>query len=206
MIQYYNDVAETYDEIYKYLDPVRIMGINHISEKLSELFIKKNVLEIACGTGYWTEALSKVALSITAVDKSIAMLKIAKNKNINNATLVLADAYNLDCIDMKFNAGVSIAWFSHIPKKWIPSFFQSFHNKLLSGSVVFMADSIRKSSKSPSHGQDEYVTRVLKNKNHYQVLKNYYTEVDLKRIFMQHVHDVEIETDSNFWYVKYKIP
>ena len=107
-----------------------------------EIYIKgRDVLEIACGTGNWTQVLSKRAKSVLATDINETVLDIAGNKEYpnDNVTFKCVDAYTLDSIDDKFNAAFAIDWFSHMPKSKINTFLQTLHSKLVSGaSVVFI--------------------------------------------------------------------
>lgn len=74
-LRYYNARAAEYDEWYvEYMRPVR----KELTDLLSASSLHGHVLELACGTGYWTEQLSKVARRVTAVDGAPEMLKIAQ--------------------------------------------------------------------------------------------------------------------------------
>ena len=49
------------------------------------LFVSKsgaqNLIEVACGTGYWTNHISKTATSIYATDINESVVKIAKEQD-----------------------------------------------------------------------------------------------------------------------------
>ena len=74
MEQYYNNRAKEYDSVYFRNDEVRQNEQKLIKEQMIGLFIGKNVLEVACGTGYWTETIAQVANTIVATDISVDML------------------------------------------------------------------------------------------------------------------------------------
>lgn len=83
--------------IYKYvIDPIlsdlRIATSKLLSEQL-------NIIDIACGTGALAFELSKKAKSVTGIDNSIGMIKIAQqiqNKlEITNTHFICADAKDL---------------------------------------------------------------------------------------------------------------
>lgn len=61
------------------------------------MFCEKDILEIACGTGYWTEKIAKTAKSIHAIDVNEAVIEIAQQKNLGNKVrFEVADLYNLN--------------------------------------------------------------------------------------------------------------
>ena len=66
------------------------------------------MLELGCGTGHWTEFLTRQGFRITAVDYSEEMLKIARQKSIKNAVFLEGDAAKLPFPDQSFSAIISI--------------------------------------------------------------------------------------------------
>jgi len=81
MEEYYRRCAEEYEEIYQRSDPVWRQELNKIADALRQVFKGRRVLEIACGTGYWTQLLSETAQSIVAPDILQEMLEIAEKNN-----------------------------------------------------------------------------------------------------------------------------
>ena len=53
------------------------------------------MLEIACGTGYWTQFIARKAVHVTACDINEPVLEIAREKPIakGRVTFVKADAF-----------------------------------------------------------------------------------------------------------------
>jgi len=54
-----------------------------------------NILEIGCGTGVFTEKISKIKAKITATDISDVLLNEARKKNIPDCKFEIADAHRL---------------------------------------------------------------------------------------------------------------
>lgn len=210
MEKYYSNRAGEYEKIYNRNDGVRQKEQDEIREKIGDVFKNKNVLEIACGTGYWTEVISKVAAKLIATDISEETLIEARKKNLEyeNVDLQIADAYRLDKIKGEFNAGCANFWFSHIPKSRIEEFIEGFHKRLGKGSVVFMADNVYVKGIGgeliSKHGEvDTYKIRELSNGEKYEILKNYYTKHELETIFEKYTSDLQIEMGSCFWWICY---
>ncbi|EJR42887.1 class I SAM-dependent DNA methyltransferase [Bacillus cereus group sp. BceL296] len=212
MKMYYNERAHEYEKVYFRNDPIRQKEQILIQQKLQKLFTDQSILEIACGTGYWTQFIAKTAKHITALDYSNEVLNIANQKNISpsKVNFLQRDAYQLDKISGNFEGGIANFWFSHIPKFRIQEFLNQLHNKLGSGTTVFMADNIYIKSIGGTliykeNDPNTYKLRTLDNGTKYEIIKNYYTEEELKNIFIPVSNDLQIYMGQCFWWVSYKI-
>ncbi len=112
---------------------------------MSATLSNHHVLEVACGTGFWTQAIAQTALSIVATDVNSEVLNIAQSKLIssNKVRFIQDDAFSLQkVVDTKFTAGFAGFWWSHIRKSEVERFLYRFHSKLLPGSVVVFIDNL----------------------------------------------------------------
>jgi demethylmenaquinone methyltransferase/2-methoxy-6-polyprenyl-1,4-benzoquinol methylase len=160
-----------------------------IIEIIEKRIIGKKVLEIACGTGNWTEVLAKRAASVVAVDISPAVLKIAKRKlsGCDNVIFIQGDAYNLDCIGDSFDILFSADWWSHIPKEFLPTYLDSSMKKLLPGSSAITIDMmLSEYFQQETCYYDEHNNRIsrrgLPDGSEYQVIKNFPGEEEIRLI------------------------
>ena len=64
MRAYYAERAPVYDRVYGY--PERQADLLTLRRRVAPLLAGKRVLEVAAGTGYWTEVISQSAASITS--------------------------------------------------------------------------------------------------------------------------------------------
>jgi SAM-dependent methyltransferase len=209
MIQYYSKRAEEYEKIYHRNDPVRQKEQDQIKSDIMRIFTCKSVLEIACGTGYWTKYIAEVAESVTGIDASDDVLKIAESKNIK-ADFINCDAFSLEKVHGKFNAGCANFWFSHLNKKDIDRFLSGFHGKLLKNSSVFIADNVYvEGIGGELSGKDDngntYKQRKLLDGSSHRIIKNYYNEQELRGIFMKYSKDIDVRIGMCFWRVTYVI-
>jgi hypothetical protein len=69
---YYVARAAEYDEVYR--KPERQPDLRSIEKWLPPLLANRRVLEIACGTGYWTQIIAPTAERVVAIDSSIGSL------------------------------------------------------------------------------------------------------------------------------------
>lgn len=211
LAEYYSKRAKEYDEVYHRPDKTRLKEQKFLAEYTSKTFKGRLVLEIACGTGFWTKYLFKSAKKVLATDYSLNMLEIASSRLSKNYNIIFlqADAYNPPTSIPKFNGAMANFWFSHIPRKKIKKFLNTLHSRLTKNSVVLMADDIFNEGKGgelvQKEGQDSFKRRVLKSGEQFDVLKNYYTSEQLKKIFSKYSHRLEIKYLTNFWIVKYYI-
>lgn len=207
--EYYGRRAKEYERIYLREDPVRQTELAEIAQQMEVLFFRRDVLEVACGTGYWTERIAKNAKTITAVDLSEEALRVARQKNIKgDVRFIQGDAYHLEEIQGNFNAGCANFWFSHIPKARINEFLKQFHERIGKGSVVFLADNtyvegVGGKLITKENDDNTYKVRALSDGTTYEIIKNYYSESELRSIFEPMSKGLKINIGECFWWVRY---
>jgi len=209
--KYYSKRTQEYEKIYQRDDPVRQNEQNKIAEEIKKIFYNKNVLEVACGTGFWTVFLSETANKIVATDNSNEVLKIAKHKKYNcPIDFLKCDAYNLPFPACSFDGGLANFWFSHISKDKIELFMDDFHRVLTDKAIVFIADNVFNEGIGGKLVRDKgndntYKIRVLENGDQYKVLKNYYSEEELVKIFNRSGNLLNMYFGNCFWYICYEV-
>jgi ubiquinone/menaquinone biosynthesis C-methylase UbiE len=179
---YYSNRAREYEKVYFRDDAVRQQEQSRIQDIMKKVFENKRVLEVACGTGYWTQFVAEAADHITAIDFSDEVLSIAEEKNIpaNKVSFYQGDAYQLENVPGSFDAGFANFWFSHIPKTRIQEFLKQLHYRLGTGSQVFLADNVYIESvggtltQKENDAQNTYKIRTLENGTQFEIIKNYY--------------------------------
>ena len=114
LIDYYSRRAHEYERIYQ--KPERQADLARLTEHLRCAAAGRRVLELACGTGYWTAALANAAESILATDASEEVLEVARAKRLDpsRVSFTRADAYNPMQRSRDFTAGLAAFWWSHI--------------------------------------------------------------------------------------------
>lgn len=115
MRDYYAQRAKNYDTIYA--KPERQNDLQELAERVSVVLENHTVLEVACGTGYWTERFATSAQSVLATDINQIMLDIAQTKNLpeGKVKFAIADAFDLPQGD--YSACFAGFWWSHVKKK-----------------------------------------------------------------------------------------
>lgn len=210
MKEYYSKRAQEFEQSYHKDDPGRQTELQVITNRIQEIFQNRTVLEIACGTGYWTERIGMVAKSVIGIDITEETLEIARNKGIHNAKFMIGNAYELEGIKGDFNGGLANFWLSHVSLENVKAFLDNLHNRLGSGAIVFMADN----TYVPRIGgelilkygdNNTYKYRELNDGTKYEILKNYYNEEQLRELFEPLVNQLRIYVGNCFWWLSYAV-
>lgn len=188
MNAYYDKVAPLHDKFMGYMTNEAMEELlAPIIEWVEPLVRGRDVLEIACGTGNWTQVLSRRAKSVLAVDQSPAYLRIARSKVYakDNVTFLEEDAYALEGVEAQFEAAFAADWWSHIPRSHVPVFVESLMGKLLPGSAVVLLDMLPSPGLDAmfSHYDDEgncIHRRRFDDGTEFEVVKNFPSEPELR--------------------------
>jgi ubiquinone/menaquinone biosynthesis C-methylase UbiE len=210
--EYYNKRAKEYESIYHRDDPVRQKEQSAIATAMKGVLKGRSVLEIACGTGFWTEIAAQTAERIIAIDSSPEMLRIAQSKALQSdkVQFLQADAYALSNVPGEFDAGLANFWFSHIPKLRINGFLLGFHKRIGKNGAVFMADNVYMPDVggdlvAQSGSEDTFKVRELSNGSRHLVLKNYYAENQIRCILTPFATDLDVHLGHCYWWASYKV-
>ena len=91
------------------------------------------MLEIACGTGLWTEALAGWADTMTAIDAAPEAVAIARDRvRPASVSFEVADVFSWDP-GTRFDVIFFSAWLSHVPTSRFGQFWQLL-GSLLAGT------------------------------------------------------------------------
>ncbi len=208
---YYADRAAEYEDVYR--KPERQESIAWLNSRLKQTLMGCTVLEVACGTGFWTQTLAEVARSVVATDINREVLEIAEQKPLppGRVTFSEDDAFSLQNVPRReFTGGFSGFWWSHIPKSQIDLFLTAFHAKLQPGAKVMFADNcyVAGSNHAISRTDEDgntYQERVLGNGTHYEVLKNFPARQELEDTAAAYGTDVQWEASAYFWCLSYTL-
>ena len=215
MEEYYRRRAEEFEAVYDRADPARCAEIELLTQAAQETLCGRRVLEVACGTGYWTQFVSQTAREITATDSVEEVLNVARRKTYHcPVTFHLEDAYRLSFEAAEFDGSLANFWFSHILRHRIDRFIAGLHRTLRPQSSVFLADNVLVPGMggeliSRAGDDNTYRRRALRDGSEHVIIKNYYSAEDLSAIFGQHVPGLRaanVFIGRHFWYIAYRLP
>jgi ubiquinone/menaquinone biosynthesis C-methylase UbiE len=208
IVSYYRDRAEEYEQVYA--KPERQDDLATATKALQTIFAGKKVLEIACGTGYWTERIAQSAVSIYATDINETVINVAKRKDISNrqVSFGVADINNFPGGDKYESLFGGFIW-SHIKLQDIGEFIRRVNSLVIPGGiVVFMDNNFVENSNLAITNTDEngntYQTRQLENGTTHLVLKNFPSEISLRSALKNVAGEVRFISTTYFWILSYR--
>jgi SAM-dependent methyltransferase len=197
-VQYYRQRAAEYDEWF-FRQGRYDRGEAHRQQWFAEAAVveaalkaaqpRGQILELACGTGLWTQHLAPLASHLVAVDAAPEVIAInqqrlgVSNQSANSTNVapkidyIVADLFEwnptqtFDFIFFGF-------WLSHIPAEKFLGFWQVVKAALKPGGRVFFVDSLLNPTSTaqnhvPLH-QEGYSERKLNDGRVYRVVKIFY--------------------------------
>jgi demethylmenaquinone methyltransferase/2-methoxy-6-polyprenyl-1,4-benzoquinol methylase len=210
---YYAARASEYDLTAGYEDPVAEPLRAQAKVRCQEVFRNADVLEVACGTGYWTEVLAQVARLVLATDVCEGMLALARKRlaGFNNVRFQVADAYSLDDVRSGFNAACAVWWWSHVPKRLIPRFLTTLHSRLRPRARVLFVDQLP-GAYAPNDQRidasgDTTEVRQLSGGRALRVVKNFPARAEVLSALAGLAADTEYREfpDECSWCVSYRV-
>jgi ubiquinone/menaquinone biosynthesis C-methylase UbiE len=97
-----------------------------------------DVLDLGCGEGRATVAVSRIAKNVYGIDSSIHLLKKFLTRSLDNATLIQGDAKKLPFPDNFFDLTVSFSVVEHIPFQDIHGVFAEVYRTLKPGGIFLV--------------------------------------------------------------------
>ncbi len=205
---YYARRAREYESVYA--KPERQADLRRLQRALQELLAGHDVLEVACGTGFWTQRAATTARSILGVDIGREVLEIAAAKPYprGKVRFVRADAYRLEGIAGTFSAALAAFWWSHVPLSRVEEFVRSLHRCLGEGRRVVLADNRYVGGSSTPIARvdrdgNSYQRRRLDDGEQFEVLKNFPAPRDIRRSLAGVSRSVRIVELDYYWYAVY---
>jgi SAM-dependent methyltransferase len=207
---YYDKRASEYEQIYD--KPERQHELEWLRQRVAELFRGRTVLEVACGTGYWTQFIAREARRVYACDINESVLEIAREKPIapGRAEFFKADAVTLEGAPGGCDAAFAGFWWSHVKKSGIAQFVRNLAQHVEPGAVVAILDnSWAPGSSTPISRRDNegntYQMRALASGEQFEVLKNFPTGEELAEAVRPVASEAHLESLHYYWLLVFKL-
>jgi SAM-dependent methyltransferase len=202
--EYYRARANTYDAVYD--KPDRQADLSELRARIPDLLTGKHVLEIAAGTGYWTDVYADLVASATATDVNVATLDVARRRRVwpDTVRFIEADAFDLHQVEGRFDAAMVGFFWSHVRLEHLGGFLAGLADRLEPGSpAVFIDNRYVEASNSPVIRTDDagntYQRRELADGTSWEVLKNFSTTDKIRSALAPLATTVTIEEVQHYW-------
>jgi SAM-dependent methyltransferase len=194
---YYRGRAPDYDEWWQGLGPYDRgpegraeweRQVAAVEDALSAFGPRGDVLELAGGTGWWTERLARTADALTVVDASAETIALNRRRvGRRDVDYVQADIFRWrperlhDVVFFSF-------WLSHVPRNRFGEFWTLVRSCLAPGGRAFLIDNRR--APDDAKGRDPHVAsyepdlhrRRLKDGSEWRVVKVMYAPAELEAL------------------------
>ena len=189
MAQYYRDRAPEYDEWFERkgrydqgeaANAAWFADVEEAFAAFDAVHFTGDVLELAPGTGIWTERLLRTVDALTAID--IAPEMVAQNEakvGKGRVRYLLADLFTWEP-DRQYDGVCFCFWISHVPEEQLDGFLRTVAAALKPGGKLFFIDShprIKPAQPSaiqlPPEPGSQVLTRKLNDGRAYRIVKNF---------------------------------
>lgn len=205
LTQYLTLCAPTYDSYYELEE--REEDLDELHERVAEILSGHKVLEIACGTGYWTKTVAETAESVVAIDNNPAMLALAKARGLDTVQFSLADGLKLPdelVSPGNFTACFAAGWWSLVKREDQERYLTQLRTKLGKDVLLVLLDSSYVDGISDVIARTDlegntFFIRTAPNGERFEVMENFPSDSTLRKKLATAARNVRVERMEHFW-------
>lgn len=204
LARYYSERAPEYDRVYA--KPERQADLAALRERVERWATGRRVLELACGTGYWTAVMARSATAILATDVNESVLDLARARPDPRGIVTIrrGDALAPGRIAGDFDAIFAGFWLSHVARDAMPGFVTALGERLGSGGAVLLVDNrFVEGSSTPLSRRDArgntFQRRPLDDGSTHEILKNFPSVGELDALLAPRAASREIGELRHYW-------
>lgn len=211
MVTYYRERAAIYERVYH--KPERQAELRALEAWVPGPFAGRHVLEVACGTGWWTPHGARDCAHWLATDINPETMAIAQTKPLPEGK-VSFEAVDADTFaelgERRFDATFAGCWWSHIGRERLAGWLVQLHTRLQPGAVVvFLDNAYVEGSSTPIHRTDAqgntYQWRVLDDGSRHEVIKNFPTHDEALAALGPRARHVQFTPHTHYWVLQYTL-
>ena len=210
MQDYYRRRAAVYERIYA--RPERQDDLRAMEAALPALYAGRRVLEVACGTGWWTPHGARDARRWLATDINPETMDVARAKPMP----ACVEFRRVDAIHWAelggetFDAAFAGFWWSHVPLQQLRGWLDSLHTRLEPGAQVVFIDNryVAGSSTPLSHTDADGNTwqqRALDDGSVHAVLKNFPDRAQALALLGPRAQAPRWTAHTHYWVLDYTL-
>lgn len=200
-IEYYRLRVPEYNKLYH--KPERQDDLKLLGDHILSLSANRKVLELGCGTGYWTALMESNAEKIIATDFNDDMIEQAKKVCSDKVDFRQLDYFKVHTLNDDFDMIYGGFIFSHIPlqtlKSWIVSMIDPYRKRVfVFTDNTFVASSSTTIAETDSFG-NTYQKRAIGDDQEFLVMKNYFSEEKLNEFLPDRAGEVNHYRTTYYW-------
>ena len=201
--QFYAKSAAHHDRVYD--KPERQHDLAEMRRHVAEALRGHVVLELACGTGYWTEVIAASADSVVATDINAEMIALATLRALpsDKVQLRVADACDLPADIGSYTAIFIGFWWSHVKRERQEKFLAHLRARVGDVVLVLLDDAYVEGSSDTVARTDlegnTYQISVSADGERYEIPKTYPSDSALRKKMASMVREIKIVRRDYYW-------
>ncbi|MDF5730920.1 MAG: class I SAM-dependent methyltransferase, partial [Rhizonema sp. PD38] len=178
--------------------------VDVVKQALQKVGQTEEILELASGTGIWTQELLNIGKKITAIDASQEANEINRRKlGSPNVEYRQIDLFVWEP-DTEYDLAFFSFWLSHVPPELLKSFLTKVYKSVRVGGQVFIIDSrFEPTSTANNHNLNDdgsiYKSRKLNDGQEFQIVKIFYQPDELKNKLTQVGFNAEVKVTERYF-------
>lgn len=202
--QFYAKSASNHDRIYD--RPERQEDLAAMRAAVADALRGHTVLELACGTGYWTAVIAGTAERIVATDINPEMIALGRLRALpgDKVSWRVADAWGLPADIGAFSAVFIGFWWSHLQRDEQERFLAQLKAVLGKDIVIVLLDDVYVEGSSETVARTDlegntFQIRTAPDGERYEIPKNYPSDSALRKKLASSVREIKIVRLQYYW-------
>jgi SAM-dependent methyltransferase len=184
----------------------RANDLSKVRERIAQLVRGQSVLELACGTGYWTEVIAATADKVLATDILDEMITRAQTRRFPEGKVAFRRVDGLDLPeDLGAFSCVFIGfWWSHLKRDEQDALLAQLRERLGHGVTLILLDDAYVEGSSTTIARTDaqgntYEIVAAPDGERFELPKNYPADSALRKRLGGEVREIRIERLTYYW-------
>lgn len=184
----------------------RANDLSRVRERVAQLVRGQTVLELACGTGYWTEVIAAAADKVLATDILDEMLERAQTRRFPEGKVAFRRVDGLDLPDDlgPFSCVFIGFWWSHLKRDEQDALLGQLRARLGHDVMLILLDDAYVEGSSTTIARTDaqgntYEIVAAPDGERFELPKNYPADSALRKRLGAEVREIRIERLTYYW-------
>lgn len=204
LVSFYARSAANVERVYD--KPERQDDLAELRDEVAQVLRGHVVLELACGSGYWTSVIAQVADSVLATDINPAMIELAEGRGLagEKVRFRVADALALPADIGEFTAVFVGFFWSHLERDEQEHLLAQLRKRLGKDVLLVVADDayVEGSSETVARTDAQGTTWqivVAPDGERCEIPKSYPSDSALRKRLASSVREIKIARSEYYW-------